>query len=574
MYLKLAVLLVLAQPCFGQIVFDPQQFYDAPDGLYEPDSLRSLYVDIYEPNYHIMLVDSFWTNADFRLPGDVVLGNDTLHDVGIKYKGNSTFCGPLSWGFPKFPLNLDINHFVGGQKLKGYKKVKLSNAWSDATYVREYVASEIYQKYVPTYEVNLMKVFLEGAYLGLYSNTESINKQFLEKHFGEKDGVLVKGDADLTACIQYTGTPDLVWHGPDSSDYYNHYEMKSDHGWAELQQLIETLRFNPSGLDSILNIDRVLWNFALNSSLLNLDSYNGVFTHNYYLYQTEDGLFQMIPWDLSEAFIGNTLGHIGGDSAGYVMDPYSSGLSRPLLDSLMTEPRYRMQYNAHIRTIIEESLDSALVRAPIDVLQDIAEPAAFADTNKVHDNIAFRATVDSSYNGNSGGILSTLAGRKAWLLAHAEVSLSPPDIAHVSVSGAVVEADIFNGTEVYLMLTTSPHNSRFQSLPMNDSGVDGDQVSGDGIWSTTLPNIPIGTPVKFYIRAQNAEAMRLSPERAEYEFYEFEMTVGVPAFNAEMNPGELISITDLLGRIVEEGASGILFYHYDSGLVRKVLRTR
>ena len=77
---------------------------------------------------------------------------------------------------------------------------------------------------------------------------------------------------------------------------------------GELINLIQTLKFNLSELDSVLNIDRALWALAVNTATLNLDTYNGYYIHNYYLYQTEDGLFQMIPWDLSESFVGAILG--------------------------------------------------------------------------------------------------------------------------------------------------------------------------------------------------------------------------------------------------------------------------
>ena len=43
--------------------------------------------------------------------------------------------------------------------------------------------------------------------------------------------------------------------------------------------------------------------FYVNQVISNLDTYNGYYVHNYYLYQREDGLFNMIPWDLSESFV-------------------------------------------------------------------------------------------------------------------------------------------------------------------------------------------------------------------------------------------------------------------------------
>lgn len=555
----------------SQSIYDPQQLYDADGGLYDPDSLRSLFVNFYDSNYHSMLVDSFWTNPSFRLLADVVLNGDTMSDVGVRYKGNSTYCGPWFWGKPKFPYNIDMNHIVGGQKLLGYKKVKLSNAWSDATFVREYTGSQIYRRYVPAYEVNLMKLYVQGDYLGLYSNTESINKQFLKKHFDEKDGVLVKCDADMEFCISYAGIPSLTYISPDSSDYYVHYEMKSDHGWAQLMALIETLNFDPSQLDTILNIDRVLWNFALNSCLSNLDSYNGQFIHNYYMYQTEDGLFQMIPWDVSETLGGNGVGNAGGDSAVYVRDPYEAGPLRPLLDTLMADIDHRMRYNAHIRTIIEESMDTAALRGMVAPLQMLAESPAYLDTNKIHNNIAFYATIDSTYGGN-GGFISTMSGRKDFLVDHPEVSLTPPDILFVNAAAGYVEASVSNASEVNLMVTYNEFGSKFQAYPMHDDGIGADILANDGIYTSMLPPAPIGSIAKFYVLTKNSDAMRLSPERAEYEFYETEITVDIEDPYPVLSKGELVRTSDILGRDVDKGYTGVVLNIYDNGVVeRKVV---
>ena len=98
-------------------------------------------------------------------------------------------------------------------------------------------------------------------------------------------------------------SPNLEFLGLDSSLYYNSYELKSENGWSNLINLIDILNNNPSNIESVLNVDRVLWYFAFNHIVMNYDTYNIGSPHNYYLYQTEDNLFQIIPWDLSESFI-------------------------------------------------------------------------------------------------------------------------------------------------------------------------------------------------------------------------------------------------------------------------------
>jgi len=54
--------------------------------------------------------------------------------------------------------------------------------------------------------------------------------------------------------------------------------------------------------------------FAVNTALVNLDSYQGNMKHNYYLYG-EDGVFSIIPWDYNMAFGGFGVGGGGmGDN--------------------------------------------------------------------------------------------------------------------------------------------------------------------------------------------------------------------------------------------------------------------
>ena len=76
-----------------------------------------------------------------------------------------------------------------------------------------------------------------------------------------------------------------------------------------------------------------------------------------------------------------------------------------------------------------------------------------------------------------GGIMSTIDERKNYLLNHKN-SRKPPLISNVSVNNNIVETYVFNDDSVEFMYTTSEYNSKFQSLTMNDNGVNGDQISG------------------------------------------------------------------------------------------------
>ena len=521
---------------FGQIIYNPQDLYDSQGGLFDEDSLREINLEFYLPSYHSYLVNSWYYSPSERIPAILTLNGTTYDSVGVRYKGNSTFCLPNDNLNPKVPYNIDMNYFIDGQQLLDYNKMKLANAWMDPTFVKQIVSSNIYRRYLPTGESNLVKLNVQGNYVGLYVNDESINKQFLKKHFDEKSGPLFKCDNIDRFCDTANAPsampPNLYYMGDDTTLYYDSYDMKSEQGWGELVNLIKVLDLDFQNIDSVLNVDRILWAFAVNQVIQNLDCYNTYYIHNYYLYQTKDGLFQMIPWDLDNSFSGAIMGFdFFNPSNIYEYDPYFTGPSlggstqpweeRPLLYKLLTNTYYRKIYTAHINTIIEESLDTSMIRSNIDNLQALAYNAANQDNNKGFSMNDYYGNVNNAIwtNWGFGGILSTVNERKQFLLNHPEISLVSPTIDNVLLTNNLVTAEVFNANTVELMATTSEYNSKFQSFIMLDDGINGDMAANDGIYSAALPFQSSGLDVKFYIRAEYNDAIKLNPRRAEYEFY-------------------------------------------------------
>ncbi len=539
---RLLILLLLCLPIHvaGQTLYSGESIYDPAGGLFELDSLRSIHIDFYDDDYHDILVDGWFEESGLRLPARISLSNGIeLDSVAIRYKGNSTFVVAEQQNNPKLPLNIDINDLVSEQKLMGYKKLKLANAFFDPTFVREVTGYLAYRRYIPSPQANLLKVYCEDEYLGLYVNTESVGKQFLKKHFGDSDGILFKCDP----AVPYgqgadPGSSNLTWLGNDSSSYYNHYQLRSDHGWTELVELIYLANHNPEELHTILNVDRVLWAFAVNQVFVNLDTYNGVYQHNYYLYKTRDGRFQMIPWDISECFVGALLTQYSNINAFHHHDPFDGQFSSwtPLVSQLTADPQslYGKIYAAHLRTIIDESLKPGPIDEFIDQLQDRCETAVEQDANKWFNMFQYRNNVDEnlhSWGLSVGGINNTIERRLEYLSEHPEIQHEPPQIYEVREmmveQSVVVEVETSGATMAELLVATEA-NSVFAPHQMLDDGSNGDQIAGDQIYSLVLPHQFDGQQIRYYIRLHNESALVLSPERAEFDFYTFGQATAIP----------------------------------------------
>ena len=205
------------------------------------------------------------------------------------------------------------------------------------------------------------------------------------------------------------------------------YERKSPTGWNELLGLIDTLNNNIGGIEQVLNVDRVLWFFALASVLSNEDTYNGSFIHNYYLYQTADGKFQIIPWDLSESFCGALIGE-GTYADHYERDPADGYtpliFDRPLIYRLLSQPYYFKRYMHHVRTVLIEMYDQTALKNIALTMQATANGAVNADPNKLFTMADYVNNLDNNmlwWTTELAGITETIDNRRPFLEAHPEI---------------------------------------------------------------------------------------------------------------------------------------------------------
>ena len=539
----ITLLFILPILVFSQELFNSQAVYEEDaDGFFNESVVRDLEINFYNSDYNDFLIDSWFENTKLRQPASFDLDGVYFDSVAVRYKGNSTFYIPWSVGNPKLPFNIDINDYNGNQNIFNYDKIKLANSLFDPTMRKEVSGFSVYREYLPASQANYINLTVDEDLIGLYVNTESVDLDFMDKHFNENDGVFFKCESqDLFGVESTSLVSALDFRGLDSISYYESYELKSDNGWKELIEMIYTLNNDIENIEKYLNVDRVLWYLAVNTAILNADTYSLVNIRNYYMYKTKNGQFQIIPWDVSESFIGALYWWWGEPqnlyqaSPYYGYDPYVE--DRPLVYNLLSVDRYKENYDAHLRTIINDILNTSFIDDKVDALGQICASSAQSDPNTFFGD-GFDSNVNEDYwffNGTwntFAGILNTLDYRIDYLNNHPLMSASVPIIESVSQNietpmpddQVVISANITNVEEVELMVTTQSDHFNFMPYMMNDNGLNGDLIAGDDVFSATIPFSESADYVQYYIRAINDEGVSLSPKKAEFEFYFY--TVG------------------------------------------------
>ena len=523
-------ILLFAQICIAQDLFDPYNVHEID-------------IHFYNPNYNEVLENYWEENIKTYELARVIFNGDTLDSVGVRYKGNSTYYETHQVGSVKYPLNIDFDLIYEDQELLGYNKLKLSNSIFDPTFVKETMGYITQGYYLPTPEVGYATVKINGEYLGLYILVESINKPYLNKHFGNNEGAFFKCEPQFQFGEWYDAWPNLVWYGNDSMiyQYQMGYELKSDHGWEDLLSLIETLNYDTENIEDILNVDRALWFFASSIVMPDLDTYNGVFVHNYYLYKnTNTGKFEIIPWDKDNTFGGFLVNFLidwfNGDASWiYNWDPFASenDSQRPLFSKLMDNPLYKKIFTAHLRTIIEDIYTVEFIQNLANNMQSHIEVYAESYPNilpELNSADYFQYNVENYLFISGGvysdycGITSTVQERREYLLGHSEITKVAPTILEVgaetiSETEILITTEVTNSETVELMVKNQDAYIDFISVPMTDDGEGADVNSDDNIYSAIISSNNFGSGIKYYIRSINSEALVLSPKQAEWEFY-------------------------------------------------------
>ena len=509
--------------------------------FYDTDTIREVRLYFYDSDWDYQL-DSLYVQGDNeRILADLIIDGDVYDSVGVRYKGFSSF----SVNRLKNPFNIKLDYIIEGQDHQGIDKLKLSNIYQDPSFIREVLSYEVCRKYMPASQANFTNVYINDTLWGLYTNVEAVNKSFLIDHFDSKYNAFFKCNPE-NINIQIGGENSNLsnTHGLDSSDYYPFYSLKSNHGWEDLYNLIDTLNTFSDSVYHVLNIDRTLWMHALNYSMINFDSYIG-YSQNYYLYRDQSRQWNPIIWDLNMSFGGFRLtdasqSYFNGFDIlqAQEMDPliHHSLMSvspRPLLKKLFQKERNRKMYLAHIRTIIEENFANQDYFSRGQSLQNLIDQDVQNDTNKFYSYLDFTNNLTNQVSLTASicpGITELMDSRSAYLSSYPGYS-GEPIISNISYSSQNptlgddiwITAEVLDATFAAVAYRFGK-NERFKLVEMYDDGNHNDGISGDGIYGCKISNC--SNSLDYYLYADNDSAGVFSPVRAAYEYYNIKFGIG------------------------------------------------
>jgi hypothetical protein len=498
--------------------------------FFDASTVHNVYINFSEKNWKEKLDSLRMANSDNMLIGKVMLDGKTYDNVGIAYAKTPTYMNAGR----RNPWSIRLNYIDKKQNHGGHVSFNISQALRDPSMIREVLGFEIARKYMPAPNAGFINLTVEGENRGVHVSIQALDEAFLSKNFAYTEGAFFRCVPDTRSEIGIKGECEMVYGAlkpqKDVRCMMMNYEMLSKNGWDDLIDLTQVLNNDPNNVYKILNIDRALWFIAFNNVLVNLNSYNGQYSGNYYLYKDKIGQFNFIPTELNLIFgsIKNTDGRSDLDLNGLAsLDPllYLNSTEKPLIAQLLKNQDFKKIYFSHVKQILNDWFETGTYKTRAEALQKLITPYFEQDRLPPYQVAEFKRSLLETVGSVTKipGIVELMSLRAKFLKKHPDMLIVPPQISEITVSNRRKNStQTITEFHVKAKVDRFPRRVRifyrpigsvgaFTEAQMYDDGNNHDVIAGDKIFGLAIKPQGKYDAIEYYILAENAGAAVFEP---------------------------------------------------------------
>ena len=307
--------------------------------IFDPAHLVEVSIDVDEKDWRALrgqsrdflsaLAEGRGESPFTYFPADVTIDGVTIRKAGIRKKG---FFGSLDRTRPSLKIKFD--EYEEQAPAVGFDRLTLNNNKQDPSLLSQYLSYKLFNDSgTVAPRCNFAKVTVNGEYLGIYSNVESVKSPFLQHRFGDDSGGLFEGTvADFFV------------------DYVERFEKKNAHAKDEhIRALAELLADESFTLDEVgehLDVPAFVKFWATESLLGFWDGYTNN-QNNFFVYRhPRTHKFLFIPWGTDSSFANSM-----------PIPPYRISQKSVHSQSVLANRLYR---HPEIQTLYAETMDELL----------------------------------------------------------------------------------------------------------------------------------------------------------------------------------------------------------------------
>ena len=203
-------------------------------------------------------------------------------------------------------LKIEFDRYVSRNNFLGLQNLVLRANAQDASMMHERVAMELFRKMgIPAPRESHARLYVNGAYAGLYTIVEEVDQPFLIRNFGQDGGFLYNYNWFAPWFFEERG-PDPATYSPVPFAPETHLD-RPDPG--PLPAMVLTMNQAPDSLfemqvSQYVDLRNFIREIAAENFVAESDGLLGYFgLNNFFLYRLQNQLQSIfIPWDKSSAF--------------------------------------------------------------------------------------------------------------------------------------------------------------------------------------------------------------------------------------------------------------------------------
>jgi len=352
------------------------------DDFFNPEVLQRIELWMHGQDWE-KLKAAFQENTYY--PADMTWNGVTVYNIGIRSRGLG------SRSSTKPGLRVDFDRYNNGQQFLGLKSFVLDNLTQDRTGIKETVAMRFFTRIgIRAPRETHARLYVNGAYAGLYGLVESVDKTMMGRVFGSI-GDNVQNDGYLFEYNYVLGSPwRFGYEGSALTPYKARFDIKTNEShaesaiWGPIEELVRLANDTPSTtfeqtVGPRLDLGAFVRYIAAQNFISQEDGFNGYDgMNNFYFYRLENSPSHVfIAWDEDVAFLQPDFGITTRNE--------ENVLTRKTLEL----PAYQSQYFS----VLSEAATSASdwLRPEMQRQFDMIHNAMIEDTLKPYTNAEYAA---------------------------------------------------------------------------------------------------------------------------------------------------------------------------------------
>lgn len=332
------------------------------------------------PVFHIQGASRL--NPDAHVPITVTYRGHTQAAEG-KLRGSSSLAFPKNSYTVKFTEEDPFNEPELGDGFTQRRSLVLINTFNDNSYLRARLGFELWGRLSPeALQVKTFSavVFLDGAYHGLYTVADHVNKHLMAAQGLSRNGNLYKADTGAAnfKLVDANGLPKRNPHlGFEKQD--GKPEAGEPGAFDDLDALVTFVatasdeEFRTQGPQRLRLRDYEDW-WAFVTLLVAIDS---DIKNAYHYHDPQGGPWRYIPWDLD-----GTFGQSWKTQRLRPTAPLDTGAENGVFGRILAEPTFSAPLRARLQAALYTDLAPALLHARLDALAREVGPSARRDERR------------------------------------------------------------------------------------------------------------------------------------------------------------------------------------------------